>query len=60
MTAFVVAACGGGNAGDDAGTMGGAEAETGTPGMTADTLPGGAMDTALIDTATAGTDTTIP
>ena len=51
MTAFVLAACGGGNAGGDAGTTGGAGTETGSPGMTADTVPaGGAMDTALTDT----------
>jgi hypothetical protein len=60
MTAFALAACGGGNAGDDAGSMGGAGTETGSPGMTADTAPAvGAMDTALTDTAgMTGTDTT--
>ena len=58
MTAFLLAACGGG-AGGDAGTPGGAGTETGSPGMTSDTVPaGGAMDTALTDTTgTAGTDT---
>ena len=55
MAAFLLAACGGGNAGDDA-DMGGAE--TGSPGMAADTFPaGGAMDTALTDTTTMTTDT---
>lgn len=62
MTAFMLAACGGGNAGGDAGTTGGGDMETGSPGMTADTLPaGGAMDTAPMDTAGGagmGTDTT--
>lgn len=59
MTAFVLAACGGGDAGGDAGTTGGAGAETGTPGMAADTMPaGGAMDTAMTDTTMMGTDTT--
>ena len=60
MTAFMLAACGGGNAGGDAGTAGGAGMETGDPGMTADTMStGGAMDTALTDTAgmTGGTAT---
>ena len=56
MLAFVLAACGERNAGDDAGAMGGAGTETGTPGMTADTVPaGGAMDTALTDTTMADT-----
>ena len=51
MTAFALAACGGGNAGGDAGTTGGAGTETGSPGMTADTVPArGAMDTAMSDT----------
>jgi hypothetical protein len=51
IAAFLVAACEGG-ARDDAGAAGGAGEETGTPGMTADTVPaGGAMDTALGDTA---------
>ena len=63
MTAFVLAACGGGGAGGDAGTMGGAETETGSPGMAADTFPaGGAMDTGMMDTTGMGTgaDTTTP
>lgn len=52
MTAFMLAACGGGNAGGDPGATGGAGTETGDPGMAADTVPaGGAMDTALTDTA---------
>lgn len=51
MTAFALAACGGSNAGGDAGTTGGAGTETGSPGMTADTVPaGGAMDTTMMDT----------
>ncbi len=55
MAAFLLAACGGGSAGGDA-DMGGAE--TGSPGMAADTVPaGGAMDTALTDTTTMTTDT---
>lgn len=57
MTAFVLAACGGGNAGGDTGSG----TETGSPGMSADTVPaGGAMDTALTDTTGMGTgaDTT--
>jgi hypothetical protein len=59
MTAFVLAACGGGNAGGDAGATGGAGTETGSPGMAADTVPaGGAMDTALTDTAGTTADTT--
>ncbi len=61
MTAFALAACGGG-AGGDAGTTGGAGTETGSPGMSADTVPaGGAMDTALTDTTGMGTggDTTV-
>ena len=57
MTAVVLAACGGG-AGGGAGTAGGAGTETGSPGMTADTVPApGAMDTALTDTTSASTDT---
>ena len=64
MTAFVLAACGGGNAGGDAGTTGGAGTETGSPGMTADTVPAvGPMDTALTDTTGAAgmsTDTATP
>ena len=56
LTAFALAACGGGGAGDDAGTMGGAE--TGSPGMAADTFPApGAMDTATTDTTGMGTGT---
>lgn len=57
MTAFALAACGGGTAGGDAG---GAGMETGTPGMSADTVPaGGAMDTAMTDTTgMGGMDTT--
>lgn len=55
LTAFALAACGGG-AGRDAGTAGGAGTETGSPGMTADTVPApGPMDTAMTDT---GMDTT--
>jgi hypothetical protein len=58
MTAFVLAACGGGSAGGDAGA-GGAGTETGSPGMTADTVPaGGTMDTMMTDTTSAMTDTT--
>ncbi|HEX2220322.1 MAG TPA: hypothetical protein VHG35_16075 [Gemmatimonadales bacterium] len=61
MTAFLLAACGGGTgggAGGDAGTTGGAGTETGDPGMTADTVPaGGAMDTAMTDTTGMGTGT---
>jgi len=58
MTAFALAACGGGTPGGDAGTTGGAGTETGSPGMAADTVPaGGAMDTALTDTAPTGADT---
>jgi len=56
MTAFVVAACGGGT-GDRPGTAGEAGTETGSPGMAADTAPAvGPMDTAMTDT-TAQTDT---
>jgi hypothetical protein len=63
MTAFVLAACGGGAPGGDAGTAGGAGMETGDPGMSADTAPApGAMDTAMTDTSaldtTSSTDTT--
>ena len=59
MTALVLAACGGGAPGGDAGTAGGAGTETGSPGMTSDTAPApGAMDTALTDTTSASTDTT--
>jgi hypothetical protein len=62
MTAFALAACGGGNAGGgDAGTTGGAGTETGSPGMTADTAAP-PMDTTMADTAAGGmggaTDTT--
>jgi hypothetical protein len=57
MTAFALAACGGG-ASRDAGTAGGAGTETGSPGMT-DTLPTqGAMDTAMTDTTGMPMDTT--
>lgn len=57
MTAFALAACGGG-ANRDAGTAGGAGTETGSPGMSSDTSPStGAMDTAMSDTS-AMTDTT--
>ena len=53
MAAFALAACSGGNR--DAGT-GGAGTETGSPGMSSDTAPVGAMDTAMTDTtATTGT-----
>ena len=59
MTAFVLAACGGGAPGGEAGTAGGAGTETGSPGMTSDTAPApGAMDTALTDTTSASTDNT--
>ena len=59
MTAFVLAACGGGNPGGDAGAVGGAGTETGSPGMAADTI--GAMDTALTDTTgMTGSDTMTP
>jgi hypothetical protein len=64
IAALVLAACGGGAPGGDAGTAGGAGTETGSPGMTSDTAPApGAMDTALTDTAakdttSATTDTT--
>lgn len=58
LTAFAVAACGGGAPEGDAG-MGGAGTETGSPGMTTDTAPApGAMDTALTDTTSTGMDTT--
>jgi hypothetical protein len=58
MTAFALAACGGG-AGRDAGTAGGAGTETGSPGLTSDTaLAPGAMDTALTDTTGTSMDTT--
>lgn len=58
MAALVLAACGGGAPGGDAGTAGGAGTETGSPGMTTDTaLAPGAMDTALTDTTSASTDT---
>lgn len=51
LTAFALAACGGG-AGRDAGTADGAGTETGSPGMSADTaMAPGAMDTAMTDTA---------
>ena len=59
MTAFVLAACGGGAPGGDAGTAGDPGTETGSPGMTTDTAAApGAMDTALTDTTTTSTDTT--
>ena len=59
MTAFVVAACGGGAPGGDAGTAGDAGTETGSPGMMTDTTPApGPMDTALTDTS-AMTDTAV-
>jgi hypothetical protein len=58
MAAFMVAACGGGAPGGDAGAAGGADMETGDPGMAADTAPApGAMDTAMSDTTGVGTDT---
>lgn len=59
MTAFVLAACGGGAPGGDAGTAGGAGTETGSPGMTSDTAAApGAVDTGMAaDTASAGMDT---
>jgi hypothetical protein len=57
MTAVLLAACGGGGGGD-AGTAGDAGTETGA-GMSADTtMAPGPMDTAMTDTASAGTDTT--
>ena len=60
MTAFVLAACGGGAPGGDAGTAGDAGTETGSPGMTTDTAPmPGAMDTALTDTTSTTTDTAV-
>jgi hypothetical protein len=61
LMAFALVACGERKAGDDAGTMGGAGTETGSPGMTTDTAAVGPMDTALTDTSgTTGTgaDTT--
>ncbi len=59
MTAFVLAACGGGAPGGDAGTAGDPGTETGSPGMTADTVPaGGTMDTMMTDTTSTMTDTT--
>jgi hypothetical protein len=59
MTAFAVAACGGGaGSGGDAGTTGGAGTETGSPGMGSDTAPvAGPMDTAMTDTTTGTTGT---
>jgi hypothetical protein len=58
ITAFGLAACGGGAPGGDAGTAGGAGTETGSPGMTSDTAPApGALDTALTDTTSTSTDT---
>jgi hypothetical protein len=58
MTAFVLAACGGGAPGGDAGTAGDPGMETGSPGMTTDTAPApGPMDTALTDTTSTTTDT---
>lgn len=58
MLAFTLAACGERNTGDDAGAMGGAGTETGSPGMTADTVPAATpMDTAMTDTTMA--DTTV-
>ena len=53
--ALILAACQGGNR--DAGA-GGAGTETGSPGMSSDTAPVGAMDTALTDTTATGADTT--
>lgn len=59
MTAFVLAACGGGAPGGDAGTAGDPGTETGSPGMTSDTAGApGVMDTALTDTTSMSTDTT--
>jgi hypothetical protein len=59
MTAFVLAACGGGAPGGDAATAGGAGTETGDPGMTADTSAAPtAIDTAMMDTTATSTDTT--
>jgi hypothetical protein len=61
VMALALVACGERKAGDDAGTAGGAGTETGSPGMTADTAPVGAMDTAMTDTSSAtgtGADTT--
>ncbi len=57
MTAFALAACGGGTGGD-AGTTGGAGTETGSPGMSADTAPAlGPMDTAMMDNSRMDTTT---
>ena len=59
MTAFLLAACGGGAPGGDPGAAGGAGTETGDPGMTTDTAPApGAMDTAAVDTAAMDTGAT--
>ena len=59
MTAFVLAACGGGAPRGDAGSAGGAGTETGDPGMSADTAPApGAMDTAMTDTSALDTTST--
>lgn len=66
IAALVLAACGGGAPGGDAGAAGGAGTETGSPGMTTDTAPApGPMDTAMTgtsatDTTTASTDTSKP
>lgn len=54
LMALALVACGERRAGD-AGTAGGAGTETGSPGMTADTAPMGAMDTAMSDTTPADT-----
>jgi hypothetical protein len=54
IMALTLAACGDRNAGGDASTTGGAGAETGSPGMSADTAAVGAMDTAMTDTTAAG------
>ncbi len=56
LTALALAACGGGSNAGSAGSG----TETGSPGMAADTTPApGAMDTALTDTTSATTDTTV-
>jgi hypothetical protein len=58
--ALTLAACNSGNR--DAGA-GGAGTETGSPGMSSDTAPVGAMDTAMTDTTATtdtGADTTSP
>ncbi len=61
VMALALVACGERKAGGEAGTPGGAGTETGSPGMTSDTAPVGAMDTAMTDTTSAtdtGADTT--